>query len=251
MNNERLSSLHVTTRKDLVNATFQVSTCFDVAKGIVFHLEVVKQSFVLRVHEAHCEEHDVGWYCELGTWNLYHAHRLWVDDPDNQLAGSGSREPLSFTLAPSMVKIAFGLAIVITVSTFLCRPVEKPKPTPTERYAEWVEENLDRHVLSEGVELYDDQVGIAFYRHHVEPGSYILDIYKSNTTDTIVLTRLARNVKQNSSENQLVYLFGNRVYRLHTQSEVALQDLGYDLLEEVKGDCLQNWGRRRCGWLVE
>lgn len=187
----------------------------------------------------------------LLTWNLYHAHRLWVDDPDNQLAGSGSREPLSFTLAPAMVKIAFGLAIVITVSTFLCRPAEKPKPTPTERYAEWVEENLDRHVLSEGVELYDDQVGMAFYRHHVEPGSYILDIYKSNTTDTIVLTRLARNVKQNSSENQLVYLFGNRVYRLHTQSEVALQDLGYDLLEEVKGDCLQNWGRRRCGWLVE
>ena len=187
----------------------------------------------------------------LLTWNLYHAHRLWVDDQDNQLAGSGNREPLSFTLAPAMVKIALGLAIVITVSTFLCRPVENPKPTPDERYAEWVEENLDRHVLSERVELYDDQVGMAFYRHHVEPGSYTLDIYKSDTTGTIALTRLARSVKQNSSDNQMVYLFGSRVYRLHTQNEVALQDLGYDLLEEVKGDCHQMWGRRRCGWLVE
>ena len=187
----------------------------------------------------------------LLAWNLYHAHRLWVDDPDNQLVASEWREPLSFTLAPAMVKIALGLAIVITVSSFLCRPAEKPKPTAAERYAEWVEENLDRHVLSDGVELYNDQVDVAFHRHEVEPWSYTLDIYKPSTTDIVVLTHLARDLKKNSNDDQMVYMFRNRVFLLHTQNENALHDLAYDLLEEIEGDCHQKWGARRCGWLIQ
>lgn len=166
----------------------------------------------------------------------------WLDQAHGRL--------FTFTLAPAMVKIALGLVIVITVSTFLCRPGEKPELTPAERYAEWIEENLDRHALSDGVEFYDQKIDMTFHRHQVEPGSYTLDIYKSDTTDNIVLLHLARGVKENSNDNQLVYLFGNRVFRLHTQNEEALQDLAYDLAEEIKGDCQRMWGARRCGWLV-
>jgi hypothetical protein len=180
--------------------------------------------------------------------NLTLAHNLWSERYASTPEETVEEERwYRVQASPFFLK---GLAVItIVVLGLFIFDVLTPRhdPTPLEEEEEQIreiEDIMDQHVLSDRVRLIaggdinaefqavreadgDPPVELPFYRYHVTPGDYTLDIYLPRQSEAREIRQLARSLKQ--PDENFVYMISFHIFVLHTTDEANLDTLISDL----------------------
>lgn len=183
----------------------------------------------------------------LVVFNFYSAHMLWLE-PQTEEIGEDLQDSFDYSIAPWFATILVGLTIILTAVTVTSQYWPETKTSTTSeqreelRIAE-VEEELDQHVLSNKKRHFDEESSRFYYRYNVEPGNYIMDLYRFPDASVPEVVHFADRVRR-KTEN-LVYAASGSVFVLHTTDANHLTQISVDLGDSLSGSCTD---RRACGY---
>ena len=183
----------------------------------------------------------------LVVFNFYSAHMLWLE-PQTEEIGEDLQDSFDYSIAPWFATILVGLAIILTAVTVTSQYWPETKTSTMSeqreelRIAE-VEEELDQHVLSNKEWLFDEENSRFYYRYDVEPGSYVMDLYRFPNASVPEVVRFADQVRLQT--DNLVYAASGNVFVLHTTDANHLTQISVDLGDSLSGSCTD---RRACGY---
>ena len=167
----------------------------------------------------------------LLVWNIYCAHRLWMEDSDVDLEETSGQTRFPSALGPIMFIALIALAALLGIQNWsLWFPVE-PKGLGEIRL-EQVEAKLDKHDLT----FIDQDKGRHTRVYEVEPGNYTLTVFtysRHQYGDVLYGVGARRN-----STDHFVYAQGFDIYVLETQSEDAISRFVADLAEHLPVNCV-------------
>ena len=182
----------------------------------------------------------------LLVWNVYHAHRLWLEVPAGHSDSKAEQVRFSYALAPLAAAVILALGLILTIMTVpLMFSDEQPKNNKEIR-RERVEERLDKHDLVYKARLYNQVARRHYYWYDVEPGGYTLEMYlipKGLFREIVLHAKWVRR-----STDNLVYAEGFEVYVLNTQDRNVLERLIADLGEHRPEDCIDGEVYGECGY---
>ena len=182
----------------------------------------------------------------LLVWNVYHAHRLWLEVPDEDVESESEREQFSGKVAPlfAIVILVLGILMgILAIPWFI--PEEKPKSAGETR-VERVLARLDKHELVHKARLYNKGAESYYHWYDVQPGGYTLELYLPYTSTFREVGLLARRIQRYTHD--LVYAEGFEVYVMNTQDRSVLERLAADLREHRPFDCRDGDEKGVCGY---
>ena len=180
------------------------------------------------------------------VWNVYHAHRLWLEVPAGHSDSKAEQVRFSYTLAPLAAAVILALGLILGIMAVpLMFSDEQPK-SDKEMRREEVEERLDKHDLVYKARLYNKVARRHYYWYDVEPGGYTLEIYFIAKGLFREIGLPARTIRR--STDNLVYVEGFEVYVLNTKDRNALERLIADLREHRPDDCIDGEVYGECGY---
>ncbi len=182
----------------------------------------------------------------LLIWNIYQAHKLWLDVPGGDTEGD-----TDLNQRPGMVGPIFALAILVlgVVLAIFTIPmfIDEEKPVRAgETRQERIATRLDKHQLVHKARLYNRAVESYYHWYEVEPGGYTLEVYLPYTSTFREIGLMARRIGRYT--NDLVYAEGFEVYVLNTNDRNALERLAADLREDRPPDCRDDEEEGVCGY---
>ena len=182
----------------------------------------------------------------LLVWNTYHAHRLWLREPDDDAGLGVERKRFSRRVAPFIAVTMLALGVVLAIQTFPSMIFEeRPKSRDEVRRIE-MESRLDKHNLSHKARLYNKIAGSYYHWYDVEPGGYTLEVYLLPNSNYRAVWILAKRLARYTDDP--VYGEGFAVYVLNTSDRDALERLVADLSEHRPVDCIDGEDVGVCGY---
>lgn len=174
----------------------------------------------------------------LLIWNIYCAHRLWMED--SAVSNAETSEPTSgfFALGPIMFIFLLALAVLLVFQSWSTVFPTEPKGLTDIRY-EQAEAKLDNHDLS----FISKDIWSSIYK--VDPGGYTLTVRAFDRHSYVDVQHSAR-VQRDSTEH-FVYAQGFEVYVLDTQREDVIARFVEDLIEHQTANCVSGEDVGICG----
>ena len=182
----------------------------------------------------------------LLVWNTYHAHRLWLREPDDDAGLGVERKSFSRRVAPFIAVTMLALGVVLAIQTFPSMIFEERPKGRDEVSRIEMEAKLDKHNLSHKARLYNRLAGSYYHWYDVEPGGYTLEVYLLPNSNYRGVWLLAKGIARHTDDP--VHGEGFAIYVLNTSNREALERLVADLIEHRPMDCIDGEDFGVCGY---
>lgn len=180
----------------------------------------------------------------LLVWNVYHAHRLWMEDTADDLEETSGQNRSPSALGPIIFIILLALGILLATQNWSLFFPRDPKELH-EILLEQVEAKLDKHHLALIGQRSGTWRGSGSRFYKVEPEDYNLTVHTDRNQYRGVLAEAER---LGNSTDHFVYAQGFEVYVLETQNEDAISRFVADLAEHRPDDCMDGEDVGVCGF---
>ncbi len=183
----------------------------------------------------------------LLVWNVYHAHRLWLEGTAEDDNGDPQKpDSFFYRLAPFSVMGILALGILLGILSIPWWFSEEQPKDEWELRREGILERLDNHQLSYKARLYNPGAEEFFYWYDVEPGGYTVELYMLHKSAYLQIPNHALRIERHTED--FVYVQGYEVYVLNTNNRDDVDRFVDDLMEERGVNCEDTEEVGVCGY---